>query len=124
MVSAVRATRPAARLTIASSASDSRLTESVRKYAPNFRASVAIDVAIESRAIFFVAFIAIQFFAYHQSMIRTGPIQARRQALPHYATGARRRWNHRPTRAGRKTYFILDRSLIVLRATMKAPRPR
>src|ERR1017187_8431089 len=116
MVSAVRATRPAARLTTASRASDSRLIESVRKYAPNFSARVAIEVAIESRAIFRVAFIAILFYPWRQSTIRARPIRAPARALPHYATCARRGWNQRAMRAGSKAYFIFDGSLIVLRS--------
>ncbi len=55
-VSAPMATRPAARLTSDSSASDHRLTEPVRKYAPNLSTIVPIDVAIDSRAMRRTAF--------------------------------------------------------------------
>src|SRR5487761_2073604 len=100
MVSAVSATRPAARLTSASNASDRRLTESVRKYAANFKTSVAIDVAIESRAIFRVAFIVI-FLCRALSLKRSEPGHRSRSGErkpTHYATCARSRRHRRRKR--------------------------
>jgi hypothetical protein len=85
------------------------LTESVRKYAPNFRASVAIDVAIEIRAIFRVAFIAI-FLQKTSPMIRTGPAPAFARALAHYATCARRKRNRAAARANLRVVTVGGRN--------------